>query len=72
MTDITKVLYCFGCEVSKGLQLFSAKQRESTRPVCMSCISTVNKRRRIRSVGSNNKKYAWRSTMGVHFLRSSQ
>lgn len=66
MTDITKVLYCFGCDVSKGLQLFSSKQRESTRPVCMACISRGNKARRNKS---RQGPEVWRRSMKTYFLK---
>jgi hypothetical protein len=72
MIQISQVLFCFDCLRSKHVQLFSAKQRTSTRPQCMQCISGFNKTRRIRAVGRKGKQTTWRQTMGVHFLRSGQ
>ena len=66
MTDITKVLYCFGCTTSKHVQLLAAKMRVSTRPVCMACISAGNKRRRNKS---RQGPGVWRRSMGTYFLK---
>lgn len=49
MTDISKQLFCFGCEKPKALCLFAPSQRKNAKPRCIQCNKKKNAKYRLKA-----------------------
>lgn len=49
MTDVSKQLFCFGCEKPKALCLFAPSQLKLGKPHCIKCNKTHNKKYRLKA-----------------------